>query len=269
MSYQDEIAKIQQDLRVELYTITIGDEDLFITNHVEPVTLGNDVYINKPIRGDGTEQEIQFDSEEMQLTIPILPFVVDYIENGPIEKVTVNVLDYFVGSGNFINVFSGTMGDITIELDTGIATLNVQSGDSVMNAVFPSIPFKARCPFQTYDVRCGLNRDNFKEEGSATTTSNGFILESSTLDDQDDGYFTNGFVFYTRGNKTQKRWITNHIGNQATILYPFRDFVDGATLQFFAGDDKSFETCRDKFSNEIRWSGFKRIPNKNPVTTGV
>jgi len=92
--------------------------------------------------------------------------------------------------------------------------------------------------------------------------SNGSVLRSATFATQPDGFFTMGHVRHN----TDIRLITDHVGQDITLQVPFDSRLqDGQLVSAFPGCDKTFETCRDKFNNLARRTGFDLIPETNPA----
>ena len=263
MSYEDEIAKLEMSPRAELYKIEIGEGEIYyLTSFESNVDFQGDTYKATGVERSEHEHEREFDTDNIQVTIPITDFVVEYIVDGPTEDIIITIVEVFLDTSDFAERFKGKVINITVQGNG--ALLDVESASDSLRNNFPSQVYQAPCPYSLFDNRCGLNKEDFKESGAVTVLSEGFVLESTTLSGQDSGYFTNGFCEYQK----QKRWITNHVGNQVTIQYPFRGLIDNQNVDFFPGDDKKRPTCLEKFNNVDRWGGYNKIPLKNIVVDG-
>ena len=65
------------------------------------------------------------------------------------------------------------------------------------------------------------------------------------------------------------RWITAHVGDTLTLSYPFKGMAPGETVSVFPGCDGLESTCRNKFNNVLNFSGFTRLPSKNPFSSSI
>ena len=63
--------------------------------------------------------------------------------------------------------------------------------------------------------------------------------------------------------------ITDSTAAYIELQFAFEDITTGETMSIFAGCDRTFETCKDKFSNGINFGGCPYIPTENVFTEGV
>lgn len=262
MAYDDEIARLQMRPRAELYEIEIGtNERYLLTSYDTDVQFNGETYSARPIQRTEHEQERKVDTDTISVTLPVTAYAVEYIVNGPSDTIRVTITEYFLDTGDFRQKFRGKVLNLTIQGDA--AVLDVESGVDSLRNEFPSMTYAPVCQFSTFDSKCGLNKEDFKETGVITLVSP-FIIESPALAAQASGYFTHGFLEVAG----KIRWITSHAGNQCRIQYPLEELQTGVEVDFFPGDDKKRDTCLNKFNNVARWSGFDKIPLKNQVIDG-
>jgi uncharacterized phage protein (TIGR02218 family) len=114
---------------------------------------------------------------------------------------------------------------------------------------------------------CTLSPASFTFTGAVTyvlTDKLKFKIDNS----QADGYFTNGLITWTSGaNNGLSYEIKIHevnadanIGNSFELFLPAIASIQvGDTYSVTAGCDKTFSTCKNKFSNGINFGGFPHI----------
>lgn len=262
MTYSTEIGKKQATAFAELYKFTIGTDIYYYTSHEQEVTFENKIYSPRPIKRGNYESDDKLQPQRIQITLPLTEFVLAYVANSPVKTVYVTIkrviLDEIMDSYLF---FQGEVVNITIEGSTGV--LDCEAGTEIFRNQFPSQVYQARCQWSLFDGGCGLSELNF--ETQATVSVDGATLTSPTFATKTDGYFTMGFCEF----KDDLRLITNHAGNQVTLQVPFdAGLQSGMVVRAYPGDDKSYSTCKNKFNNIAKWTGFKYIPSSNPVIWG-
>lgn len=125
------------------------------------------------------------------------------------------------------------------------------------------------CRFKTFDSRCSLDSATFVETGTVDTVVSENVWTSArrrefydTTRGEADGYFTLGKLTWTAG---QNNGISVDVKTFAAggrfileerMPYPI---LAGDTYSVLPGDDRTFETCRDKFNNAINFGGFHKL----------
>jgi len=116
---------------------------------------------------------------------------------------------------------------------------------------------------------CTLSKASFTVSGEVSVVDAQRIQFTIVLTGEADDYFTNGTLTWTSGNNTgMSSPVKKHtVGGSEIIdlaLPTLLPIQAGDTFNVVAGCDKTFEQCRDKFSNTINFLGFKDL---NPGVT--
>jgi uncharacterized phage protein (TIGR02218 family) len=133
--------------------------------------------------------------------------------------------------------------------------------------------FQYSCDAELGDVRCGVNTDttNYADGGVVSSVEAAAVVLSSIA--FADDWATRGTLRFTSGAgvgrslgvKRQRR-----VGTLTRIEFwaaiPF-NAVAGDTVQLFAGCDKQFSTCKQKFNNGPNFRGFPHIPGTDFITS--
>lgn len=130
--------------------------------------------------------------------------------------------------------------------------------------------FSLRCDAELGDTRCGYALTNDTGAIDSITTQRRVFVDASLA--KADGYYDGGKLEWTSGaNAGRIADVKRYIAATDTVeLYePMPDdFAVSDAFDIWRGCDKTFETCRDTFSNEINFQGFPYIPGISDVVTG-
>lgn len=133
--------------------------------------------------------------------------------------------------------------------------------------------YQYACDADVGDTRCGISLAHgvFTGSGTVTAVTDNREIMVSGLDAYDDTWFARGLVTFTSGaNQGEVLEVKRH-GSKAGIVVlelwqaPTEQIETGATFSARAGCDKQFATCRDKFSNALRFRGFPHMPGNDFV----
>jgi len=135
--------------------------------------------------------------------------------------------------------------------------------------------YQFTCDAAVGDSRCTVNLSTTAYEGAATINDvkDQRIIEVSGLEAFASDWFARGVVTFTSGANAGRAFeVRGHINNGATatleLWQPASDTIAvGDDLTVTAGCDKSFATCRAKFSNGVNFRGFPLMPGNDFVTS--
>lgn len=212
---------------------------------------------------------------------------VDNMElEGAIDSVQINEADLAAGKydGAEVTVYlvnwsdvservlikSGNLGSITrgrVSFQAEFRGLTAQLGQSKGRL------YQYSCDALLGDSRCGVTLAGSTYTGNATvvSTDGARSMVVSGLSSYSSGWFDRGVVTFTAGdNDTLKKEVKTHIvsGGIVTLRLwePMYNAIEvGDTLSVTAGCDKTFKTCKAKFSNAVNFRGFPHIPGSNQI----
>jgi uncharacterized phage protein (TIGR02218 family) len=118
-----------------------------------------------------------------------------------------------------------------------------------------------QCNHVLYDRGCTVARAGFK----VTTTANasGTTLTLAGIGGNPNGWAKHGDV--VRVSDGERRSILEQVGTTVTIDVPFGTFVNGDSVEVYAGCDWLVETCVTKFANVANFGGHPEMPTNNPT----
>ncbi len=161
-----------------------------------------------------------------------------------------------------------TIGEITRE--DGFFRAELRSSQESMNKP-QGRRYQTQCDVLLGDVRCGVAIENpiYKGAGTITMVKSRFAIEASGLSAFDSDWFSLGRVSWLEGKRLALRdRLQKHEldGATATLNFvePVGDWVSiGDLFHVYAGCDRRFSTCKDKFSNSLNFQGFPHIPGND------
>ncbi|KJF71131.1 DUF2163 domain-containing protein [Agrobacterium arsenijevicii] len=123
-----------------------------------------------------------------------------------------------------------------------------------------------RCDAALGDRRCGVDLARFTGSGSVAGVDAVGNLRATGLDAFTDGFFSRGKLRFLTGGLTGKSFdLDGHEKRDSGTLLSFwlapeQSPKPGDTFSVTAGCDKSFATCKAKFTNHLNFRGFPHLP---------
>lgn len=168
----------------------------------------------------------------------------------------VNYADTSMGIMSMIN---GKIGKVTLEDNTFTAELR---GLTQFFQQSIGEPYIVLCPADLGDSRCKVNMTPFTATLTVSGIGVGFEKRIFTTDLTDpDGHYDLGLVTWNTGSaneyfKMDVKVYLNANG-QVELYEPMpNDIVIGDTATIQTGCDKKWETCRNRYNNQLNYRGF-------------
>lgn len=245
----------------ECYRFATGERVWTWTSAQREMSIPAGRFRPETIRRSGAEYSQEDNTESIEVTVP---------RNNPVAALCIPIpptpgigLTIYRGPrdtpASFTAVWTGKV--TSARLVGSEAVLRCATVAQSMKREFPTVAYQRQCPLVTYSAECGANATAFRDIINVTSIS-GRVLTSAGFGLRADGWFANGgFVIAPDGTQ---RFITDHVGNDVTLLAPFLDLNPLDDVQAFRGDDRSYETCRDVFGRLDSHLGFHLIPSRDP-----
>ena len=131
--------------------------------------------------------------------------------------------------------------------------------------------FMSLCDAVLGDTRCAvsLSASQYFANGTISATRSRLIYQASGLSGYTDNWFARGRLLWTSGKNINLavELSSNRAESGGTTIQlwkpmPF-DVIVGDTFKVTAGCDKSFATCKSKFSNHLNFRGFPHVPGND------
>ena len=133
--------------------------------------------------------------------------------------------------------------------------------------------YQALCDASVGDARCGVDLEGaaFKATATVLEIVDRYRLKVGGAAAFDEGWFGFGRVQWTNGKRSGiVDQIVSHARTGGADVFgfaaPVGDWViAGDTFAAYAGCDRRFATCGEKFSNRVNFRGFPHIPGNDFV----
>jgi uncharacterized phage protein (TIGR02218 family) len=157
---------------------------------------------------------------------------------------------------------------VDTQINGDVMTFECESIFSRLRRMGAAPTFTKTCRHVLFGIGCRLQAASFAETVTVTgVAGNGAILtvtEAAGHADMVGGTFAapDGTI----------RMVIAHSGTTVTLMRRIRSLVadlagspGGFAATYYPGCNKSFETCRDTYSNEANFGGFPLMPDLNPM----
>lgn len=249
---------------VECFKFTLGGTAYLYTSADIPITIGADTYQPEAIARSQEDHDQEDRSSSIKVALPRLnPISILFMPYTSVEPMSLVVTRMHYGDPETVVAFTGTVA--SAEFDGSICMLTCTRLSELIGRRIPAFYYQEQCNWALYSSRCGVNAASRKDSAVLSAVS-GETIQSSTFAARADDWYENGWVQLATG---EKRFIVKHVGNTLTLMSPFFGLVAGATVDAYAGCDRTEATCSSKFNNLVNHFGFKRVPQRNPHTSGI
>jgi uncharacterized phage protein (TIGR02218 family) len=127
------------------------------------------------------------------------------------------------------------------------------------------------CDAELGDGRCGflLEQSGYVSGGTVLSREGSDAIVVSGLDAFDPGWFLHGTLNWTAGVRAGRaEHIVGHRKEARGVVLTLRHSApapidEGDTFSVKAGCDKTFATCKSKFSNAVNFRGFPHLPGND------
>lgn len=264
MSYDDIEASPYSGNKVELYLFEMPGSPTYwaYTTDSQPSTIDGKTYVPKTI--GRTEQDQQTGKFEIELPYddPVAMVHVPYL---PARPMIVTVSAYHRQTPSDIR--RTALGAIyNFDQKAEIATLHCADPGNPLEKLIPRQTSGPNCRHVTYGTACSLDEADWMTVIDDIADISDFVITSPKIGLAGTNWFKYGRAVNPATGEV--RFITNHVGNDVTLVYPFIDIDESTVLHFYAGDDFKPETCRVKFNNKINYLGFDFHPKYNVFLVG-
>jgi len=205
------------------------------------------------------DQPIDYDGDTYEPGTLILSTNISSSAAANVDNMDINV--YFDSDSITVNDLRGrlfNMGNVT---DNGYQfSIEVRS---LAQALQQDIGFEygPDCDANLGDSRCKFNLASETVAGTLTgVTSNSVFTDSGRTEAVD--WFKYGVITFTSGNNSGQSFeVGGFTAGQFTLFtHPPFEVQVGDTYSVYAGCDKLFDTCKNKFDNVINFRGFPYMP---------
>jgi uncharacterized phage protein (TIGR02218 family) len=133
------------------------------------------------------------------------------------------------------------------------------------------------CDAEVGDSRCGflLSRSGYSGSGVVASVEEAAVIVVSGLDAFEAGWFSYGALSWTTGARAGRiERIVDHRRDARGVVLTLQSLAGAKIMtedafSITAGCDKSFTTCKAKFSNALNFRGFPHLPGNDAAYSYV
>lgn len=265
MSFNDLETSLQNSQPIRLYQFqrgplrwgyTTADRDI---SHLS-ITFKS---IEGGISDDGIRQTNDAQADTLNLTVPAkLDIAQMYRVIAPTQTVTVTIFDLHYGENGYLVVWMGQVAGVRFK-DQFTAQIQCQTLAATLERTGLRKTWSRNCPHTVYDNDCKVQRSIYKVVGFIDRidgASVGFANAAAQI----NGYYAGGYVEWTSQYGLEQRGIEAHQGDLLTLFGGTFGLALGQSLAIYAGCDRSFNTCINRFNNGSNYGGCPHMPGKSP-----
>lgn len=255
---------------IELYEFRLGAEFFRYASTPDDIVIGADTYTASEVKRSPIVIGPEARSSTVTFTISSNDALARrYVNIVPGQLATLTAFRFHRDDPDeeLRTIFKGIVKSVGFDLLGSTARIIVLPLTEALSRSAPRLVFSSTCNHVLYDARCKVNSSNFRFQGVVAAV-NGNAVTVTNLSTNGDGWATGGYV--TIGG-VDFRTINDHTGDVITLLQPFPAGTPavGATVEVFAGCDRSLETCASKFDNPENFSGHRFVPRENLFEKGI
>jgi uncharacterized phage protein (TIGR02218 family) len=167
-----------------------------------------------------------------------------------------------------VKLACGRLGEVQIRDNQ--AVIEMRSLAQLLSAQIGRI-YTPECDATLGDARCGVNLASFTHSGSVNVVTSNKVFTILGAGSGTEGYYNYGKIVFASGaNSGIAMQVESYVAASYTITLiepmPFT-VAAGDTFTAYAGCDRRFATCKDRFSNQVNFRGFPHIPGMDKALT--
>jgi uncharacterized phage protein (TIGR02218 family) len=266
MSFDDTEKSLAGGKPIRLYLFERGLQSWAYCTADRDITFASTVYRSTAISDNGRRYTGEPQSDAFEVTAPSdLPVAMLFRGLGPSSEITLTVRDVhheaIISDARIVYI-----GSITVVRRTGLDRVKIicQSSEAALRQTGLRMTWGRGCQHEHYGRGCGVNRDLFKTE-SVINEMNGATVSNGAFAAFPDNYFAGGFIEWSVGTaQFDRRGIESHSGSTLTLLGGTSGLALNMAINVYAGCDRTIQTCKNKFSNDINYPGAPGMPGISP-----
>lgn len=246
----------------ELYKITHGTEEWYYTSSDTVIEYDGHIYTPASISRGELSKSTELEGIDLDITVPVADFVLDYIVNVPLDNVFVTI--YLYKNASSVDVaYYGKVKNVTLQDDN----LSVVSLTDMIETTIhiPRYIITPSCNHYLYDSECGVNKNSYRTNVTVRNIVDNYVYISSIshLD-----YYKYGYIEFNSDTRIIIETAIISNSYRLELNAPFRNLKKNDVIVCYMGCLKTPSCCMNRFNNR-NFLGFTTVPRKNPVTTGL
>jgi uncharacterized phage protein (TIGR02218 family) len=249
---------------IELYEFSFGTQFWRFTDSDVSFLFASNTYTPETISRGPMRQSDEDGSMSVEVVVDALCPIADFFRVPflPAQQLWLTIYRTHVGSAFSAVIFRGRVGQCVF--DHAVAKLTAVPMRNAIQKTIPVQLIQRLCNNTLYDQRCKANPLSFKFTGTISSLTGLVITVTGTPGAQVTGYFDGGFIQKTGlpAATIIDHTVAASIATMRLLYNP--GYVNGDVIDCYAGCDKRYPTCRDKFANTLNHQGCPQFPTFDP-----
>ncbi len=265
MSFQNFETSLQNGQPIRLYQFQRGSMKWGYTSANQNITHQTVVFrsVEGGISDDGIRQTENTSSDMLTLTVPqSLDVAQMYRVVAPGQTIDVTVFDLHYGDDGFLVSWMGFIVGVRFK-DQISAAIQCKNLSASLERTGLRKAWGRLCQHQLYSEACQVPRNSFKAVANIDRLD-GVNIGFAPAAGKANGYYAGGYIEWTSQYGLEQRGIESHTGDLLTIYGGTSGLSMGQEITAYAGCDRLFETCINKFNNAPNNGGSPHMPGKSP-----
>lgn len=249
---------------IEFYDFARGAQHWRYTTENQPLIYQQQTYTYQSIKRSAISESGDLARNVLDITVPqSLPLLDLYRGTAPMEQISITLRKLRKGAETVHTIWVGEIGSVEWQHNTAVIHgLPPMAG---LRGLGLKRNWQKQCPLVIYSAglgQCNADRTSKRVDATLTTVS-GATVKAAAFATKQDRWFDGGWIEWTVGTATERRFIETHVGDTITLLTPALVGV-GTIVAAYPGCDQTLKTCDEKFDNAVNYGGQPWIPTKNP-----
>lgn len=250
----------------EFYAFARGVQTWLYTSDDRAVTYNTHIYQPIAMKRGTISESADLTRNTLDITVPQGIALLDLFRGtAPLDVIGITLYQLPKGATQATTRWIGEIGSVTFATG-GTATIHGLPPMATLQGNGLKRCWQKACPLNLYGAEQpgGCNASAAAMRVNATLTSvTGSVVQGATFAGQPNAWFAGGWIEWSSGTATERRFIISHTGDTLTLLTPALVPV-GTVVAAYPGCDHTLATCNSKFNNAVNYGGQPWIPGINP-----
>lgn len=249
----------------ELVVFARGTQTWLYTSDDRPVIYNGQTYLPIAMKRGAISESADLTRNTLDINVPDSIALLDLFRGTtPLDVISMTLYQLPKGSNAATTRWVGVLGSVTFATG-GIATVHGLPPMASLQGNGLKRCWQKSCPHNLYGTEvggCNANKANFRVDATLTSVT-ASVVQAAVFATKRDGWFDGGWIEWTVGTATERRFIITHVGDTVTLMTPAYASV-GTVVASYPGCAHDLTTCDTKFGNSDNYGGQPWIPSTNP-----
>ena len=249
---------------IRLYRFSRGPVTWCYCTADKDFTFESRKYKSTAISDGGIRQSGEAAADTFEITVPASNEIAQMFRGvPPSDDIELTVYDIHVNDPQAVIKYMGSVYSVKFPAEDR-ATIICNTDSMRLNVMGLRMTWGRGCSHELFGVGCGISSDLYKTS-AVVQSKNGLTISSGTFAEQDDNYYSGGYIEWPVGmGLLDRRGIVSHTGESLELLGGTDGIGLGATVTVCPGCNRTINNCHEKYANSENYGGHPHQPGKSP-----